>query len=201
MPDVVEDADIEKRARTIVQSVEDGEQEKAVESLVALVKNTVGRQVVEPQPTLTPEQITALVDQRSRAMEATTVEGRLKSSGNYDDIFSDDIAYSLAIENVRHLNTLGYDGTTEQLMVEAMERVRDWRSGFDRETRLERERAKLQPEPKPKPEPAPEISEPQRLEKKRQNARPVKSSTTIQRQVQKQVEPEQSELEKRRFDF
>ncbi len=198
VPDVVDTADIEKRARTIVQSVEDGEQEKAVESLVALVSDTVGRQP-KAQPTLTPDQIAELVTRQTHAQEANTVESRLKTSGNYDDIFSDDTAYSLAIQNVQTLNTVGFEGSTEQLMIEAMERVRDWRSGQSREIRLA---AQTESEPKPKPKPkSPEISEPQRLEKKRDSARPVKSSTTIQRPASVQPEAEPSELDKRRSIF
>ena len=196
VPDVVDTADIEKRARTIVQSVEDGEQEKAVESLVALVSDTVGRQP-KAQPTLTPDQIAELVTRQTHAQEATTVESRLKTSGNYDDIFNDDIAYNLAIQNVQTLNTVGFEGSTEQLMIEAMERVRDWKSGQSREIRLS---AKTESEPKPKPK-SPEISEPQRLEKKRDSARPVKSSTTIQRPASIQPEAEPSELDKRRSIF
>ena len=196
VPDVVDTADIEKRARTIVQSVEDGEQEKAVESLVALVTDTVGRQP-KAQPTLTPDQIAELVTRQTHAQEATTVESRLKTSGNYDDIFNDDIAYNLAIQNVQTLNTVGFEGSTEQLMIEAMERVRDWKSGQSREIRLS---AKTESEPKPKPK-SPEISEPQRLEKKRDSARPVKSSTTIQRPASIQPEAEPSELDKRRSIF
>ena len=203
-PDVVQDADIEKRARTIVQSVEDGEQEKAVESLVALVKDTVGRR--EPQvqqPTLTADQITSLVAQQSKAFQADSVEAHLKAGGQYDDIFNDGTAYGLAVENVRRLTASGFQGSTEQLMVEAMESVRDWRSGMSRELRLEAQKraSKSEPESKPKPKPEPKISEPQRLEKKRKSPKPVGSTTTITRPAAVQPEQELSEVEKRRAIF
>ena len=199
-PDVVNNADIEKRARTIVQSVEDGEQEKAVESLVALVTDTVGRQSTQTEPTLTPDQIAQLVDQRSKAMEATSVESHLKASGSYDDVFNDQTAYGLAIQNVQTLSAQGFEGSTEQLMTEAIEMVRDWRTGLSRELRLEQQNRKSESEPKPKPKQS-KISEPQRLEKKRDSARPVKSTTTIQRPVKAQPEAEPSELDKRRSIF
>lgn len=200
-PDVVDNADIEKRARTIVQSVEDGEQEKAVESLVALVTDTVGRQP-KAEPTLTPDQIADLVARQTTAQQATTVESHLRSSGNYNDIFNDETAYGLAIQNVQTLNTVGFEGSTEQMMIEAMERVRDWRSGESREVRLARLQQQDKSEPKPKPKPkSPEISEPQRLEEKRKAPRPVKSTTTIQRPASAQPEPEPSELDKRRSIF
>ena len=193
-PDVVEDADIEERARTIVQSVEDGEQDKAVESLVALVKDTVGRQ--PEQPTLTPDQITQLVDQRSQAMEATSVEGRLKASGNYDDVFNDPIAYGIAIQNVQYLSASGFEGSTEQLMIEALEMERDWRSGLSREERLNQSSQEPVLEPVPEPKKSPTISEEERLKKKRESARPVKSTTTIQRKAATQPEAEPSERDK-----
>ena len=200
-PDVVDNADIEKRARTIVQSVEDGEQEKAVESLVALVTDTVGRQP-RAEPTLTPDQIAELVTKQTTAQQATSVESHLKASGNYDDIFSDETAYGLAIQNVRTLNTVGFEGSTEQLMVEAMERVRDWRTGQSREVRLAMQKKASESEPKPKPKPKnSQISEPQRLEEKRSAARPVKSTTTIQRPASAKPEPEPTELDKRRSIF
>ena len=194
-PDVVEDADIEKRARTIVQSVEDGEQEKAVESLVSLVKDTVGRHP-ETQPTLTPEQITQLVYQRSKEVELTAVESRLKTSGNYDDIFDDPIAYSIAVQNVQYLSASGYEGSPEQIMVEALEMERDWRSGLSREQRLNQTDQKPVLEPKLVPKKSPTISEEQRLKKKRESARPVKSTTTIQRKAATQPEAEPSERDK-----
>ena len=196
-PDVVENADIEKRARIIVQSVEDGEQDKAVESLVALVRDTVGRQPVQAEPTLTPDQITSLVAKEAKALEANSVESHLRAGGNYDDIFSDQVAYGLAISNVKNLVSRGYQGSSEQMMVEAMEQVRDWKSGLSRELRLEAQAtATEKPKPKPKAKTNLEISESQRLEKKRESPKAVKSSTTIKRPVSI-PEPELSEIEKR----
>ena len=194
-PDVVEDADIEQRARTIVQSVEDGEQEKAVESLVSLVKDTVGRPSMQPEPTLTPDQIANMVVQQTRALEANSVESHLKASGNYDDIFNDQVAYGLAISNVQNLTSSGYEGSTEQVMIEAMERVRDWRSGLSRELRLE-SLNKSTSTSKSTSKPNLEISESQRLENKRKSPKAVKSSTTIKRAAVK-PESEPSEVEKR----
>ena len=199
-PDVVEDADIEQRARTIVQSVEDGEQEKAVESLVSLVKN-IGRQPEYTQePTLTTEQITQLVTQQAKAIEADSVENRLRASGNYEDIFSDPVAYSLATQNVQALVAQGHQASAEQMMIEGMERVRDWRSGMSRDLRLEAEAKAKEPQEKKK-KAAPEISESQRLDKKRKSPKAVSSSTTITRPAAKKDETELSSRDKQRLIF
>lgn len=121
--DPVSSAEIQSQTKKIIGLMEDGESDAASEALAKLINSSH-----TPQQTLDPiavaEQVKAQLRQDAIANEANDVETRLRNSGKYDDIFSDDAAYSAAARNVGYLKSQGHKGSFEDIMVEAMEMYR-----------------------------------------------------------------------------
>lgn len=80
-----------------------------------------------------------------RMLEAQNAEQKLLNSGDYDDIFKDPMAYSIAAQQVGELQKSGFQGTTEEVMLEAISRVRNFsgkgKKAQDANTRLDKKRA------------------------------------------------------------
>lgn len=127
-PGVDTKAEVQTEVRKAVELLEDGETDQAVE----LLTGAISRQ----NPTATAAQVAQQVKAQLARESADATEARLKESGKYDDVFKDDKAYQMALQNAASLNKQGFKGSVEDLIVESIEQVRDWRSGKTRQERL-----------------------------------------------------------------
>ncbi|AUR96741.1 coil containing protein [Vibrio phage 1.232.O._10N.261.51.E11] len=124
----VDKAEVQREVQAAFELLEDGDTSKAVEHLTKVLTNQ--------NPTATAEQVANQVRQQLNREQADSVESRLKASGKYDDIFSNPTAYKMAIGNLQSMQSSGFNGSIEDKIVEAMEQVRDFRTGKSREERL-----------------------------------------------------------------
>ena len=164
----VDKAEVQREVQKAFELLEDGDTSEAVKHLTSVLTSQ--------NPTATADQVTRQVTQQLKREQADSVESRLKASGKYDDIFGNPKAYQMAIGNLQEMQASGFSGSVEDSIMEAMEQVRDFRSGVSREERLSQRQ-----DDKPNNN---------RRAKKRNATRPVSSSNQAPRKaVVKDKEP------------
>ncbi len=121
--DSMPSAEIQGHAKDLINMIEDGDTDAATEALARLLT-----QRTPQQPAINPKdierQVTQQVESKLKLTEAEQVESKLKSSGQYDDIFNDALAYEQASENVGLLMSRGEKGSFEEIMRKGMDMYR-----------------------------------------------------------------------------
>lgn len=116
----VDDAETKEALKQAVALIADGQDEDAVETLFGVLQRAKA-------PAITPTDVEQTVDQTIARRTMQETESALRESGEFADIFGDDVAYSLACQEVRRLRATNPDLQGRDLMVTAMQSVRDWR--------------------------------------------------------------------------